>query len=316
MNIVLVALIIGNTFVSAIPMLLTGLGGMISEKSGVINIGLEGMMTIGALIGATAGYYIGNPWIAFIMGGLGGMFFALIHGIVSITFGGDQTISGIAINYLGPGVSLFLARIFFDGASQTKSIPMENKIPLLFNFDPGSSTALRVIKNIFSQYATVYIALIFVVLIYIFLYKTKWGLRLIAVGEHPKAAETLNINVWRIRYLAVLFSGFMAGLGGATMTLAVVSAFSPSVVAGQGFIALVAVIFGKWTPQGVLIGSLFFGFAQAISVFIGGTSIGIPSQIIAMIPYIATLVILILFRGRSTAPSSNGIPYLKEDIQM
>lgn len=316
MNIVLLSLIIGNTFVSAVPILLTGLGGMISEKSGVTNIGLEGMMTIGAAVGAIAGYYIGNPWIALLLAGLGGMLFALLHGIISITFGGDQIISGIAINYLGPGLALFLARLFFDGASQTKSIPMENKIPLLFNFDAGNSVFLKVIKNIFSQYATVYIAFGVVILLYVFLYKTKWGLRLIAVGEHPKAAETLNINVWRIRYCAVLFSGFMAGIGGATMTLAIVSSFDPAIVAGQGFIALVTVIFGKWTPHGVLLGSLFFGFAQALAVFIGGTNLPVPSQLVAMIPYIATLMILIIFGGKSNAPSSNGLPYLKENISL
>lgn len=308
MNLVMLALIIGNTFSNAAPVLFAGLGGMISEKSGVVNIGLEGMMTIGALVGATVGYKLGNPWLAFLAGGLAGAFFGLIHAFVSISLGGDQTISGIALNTLGPGLSLFLARLFFDGASQTPSIPLENKIPRLFR-----GTSNQAILNIFGQYATVYIALIMVALLYLFLYKTKWGLRVIAVGEHPKAAETLNISVKKVRYWSVIFSGFMAGLGGASMSLAVVSSFSQSLIAGQGYIALVTVIFGNWKPQGVLIGSLFFGLAQSIATYLGGSTINIPIEFISMIPYVATLLILIIFQRRSKAPKASGKPYLTID---
>ncbi|MSS78133.1 ABC transporter permease [Anaerococcus sp. AGMB00486] len=311
LNLTVLGLIIGNTLSNATPVLFTGLGGMISEKSGVVNIGLEGMMTIGALIGATVGYYTKNPWIGFLAGGLAGMFFGLIHAIVSVTFAGDQTISGIAINTLAPGLALFLSRIFFDGATQTPSIALENKIPRLFD---GLITN-QALKNIFSQYATVYIVLVFVILIYIFLNKTKWGLRLVAVGEHPKAAETLDISVGRIRYLAVMFSGFMAGLGGASMSLAVVSVFSPTLIAGQGYIALVCVIFGNWRPQGVLVGSLFFGLTQAIATYLTGTAITIPMEFISMIPYISILVFLMIFNKKSHAPSASGKPYLTEDIQ-
>ena len=310
LNLTVLGLIIGNTLSNATPVLLTGLGGMISEKSGVVNIGLEGMMTIGALVAATVGYYVGNPWLGFFAGGLAGMFFGLIHAVVSVSFGGDQTISGIAINTLAPGLALFLARLFFDGATQTPSIALENKIPRLFN---GLITN-QALKNIFSQYATVYIALISVILLYVFLYKTKWGLRLIAVGEHPKAAETLDISVRKIRYLAVMFSGFMGGLGGASMSLAVVSVFSPTLIAGQGYIALVCVIFGNWKPQGVLVGSLFFGLTQAIATYLTGTSIQLPMEFISMIPYISILIFLILFNKKSNAPKASGKPYLTEDI--
>lgn len=308
MNWIMLSLILGNTLSNAAPVLMAGLGGMMSEKSGVVNIGLEGMMTIGALVAAVVGYYGGNPWLAFLAGGLAGAFFGLIHAVVSVSYGGDQTISGIAINTLAPGLALFLSRLFFDGATQTPSIPLENKIPRLFR---GSDN--QAILNIFGQYATVYIALIMVILIYLFLYKTKWGLRVIAVGEHPKAAETLNISVTKTRYLSVIFSGFMAGLGGASMALAVVSSFSQSLIAGQGYIALVTVIFGNWKPQGVLVGSLFFGLAQAIATYLGGSSIALPIEFISMIPYIATLLILIIFQRRSKAPKAAGKPYLTVD---
>ncbi len=310
-NLTILALIIGNTFSNAAPVLLTGLGGMMSEKSGVVNIGLEGMMTIGALTGAVLGYYVGNPWIAFLGGGLAGAFFGLIHAFVSVSLAGDQTISGIAINTLAPGLALFLSRLFFSGATQTPSIPLENKIPRLFR---GISSS-QVFDNIFGQYATVYLSLIMVVVLYVVLYKTKIGLRVIAVGEHPKASESLNINVVKVRYLSVIFSGFMGGLGGASMSLAVVSSFSPTLIAGQGYIALVTVIFGNWKPQGVLVGSLFFGLAQAIATYLGSTSIGIPIEFISMIPYIATLLILIIFKGRSYAPKASGKPYFTvEDV--
>ncbi|KWZ78783.1 ABC transporter permease [Anaerococcus tetradius] len=310
-NMTILALIIGNTFSNAAPVLLTGLGGMISEKSGVVNIGLEGMMTIGALTGAVAGYYLGNPWLAFIAGGLAGAIFGLIHAFVSVTLAGDQTISGIAINTLAPGLALFLSRLIFQGATQTPSIPLENKIPRLFR----SISDSQVFNNIFGQYATVYLSLIMVVVLYFVLYKTKLGLRIIAVGEHPKAAETLNINVSRVRYLCVIFSGFMGGLGGASMSLAVVSSFSPTLIAGQGYIALVTVIFGNWKPQGVVLGSLFFGLAQAIATYLGSKNIAIPIEFISMIPYIATLLILIIFKGRSYAPKASGKPYLTlEDV--
>lgn len=310
LNLTMLALIIGNTFSNAAPVLFTGLGGMISEKSGVVNIGLEGMMTIGALIGASVGYYVGNPWFALLCGGLAGMLFGLIHAVVSVTFAGDQTISGIAINTLAPGLSLFLARLFFAGATQTPSIPLENKIPRLFR----SILPSQALINIFGQYATVYLSLIMVVVIYVFLYKTKWGLRLIAVGEHPEAAETLNINVKLTRYLAVMFSGFMGGIGGASMSLAVVSAFSPTLIAGQGYIALVTVIFGNWKPQGVVVGALFFGLAQSIATYLGGASIALPIEFISMIPYVATLLILIIFNRKSNAPKASGKVYLKEEI--
>ncbi len=308
MNWVMLSLILGNTFSNAAPVLMTGLGGMMSEKSGVINIGLEGMMTIGALVGAIIGYYLGNPWLAFLAGGLAGAFFGLIHAFISVSLGGDQTISGIAINTLGPGLALFLSRMFFEGATQTPSIPLENKIPRLFR---GSSN--QVLVNLLGQYATVYIALIMVFILYLFLYKTKWGLRVIAVGEHPKAAETLNISVTKTRYWSVIFSGFMAGLGGASMALAVVSSFSQSLIAGQGYIALVTVIFGNWKPQGILLGSLFFGLAQSIATYLGGTTVNIPIEFISMIPYIATLLILIIFQKKSKAPKASGKPYLTID---
>ena len=301
--------ILGTTLMYSTPLIYTALGGVISENSGVVNIGLEGMMTIGALIGATVGFYSGNPWLAFFMAGLSGGILALFHAIASVTFGADQVISGIAMNFLGPGLALFLSRIFFEGATMTKPISLENKMPRPLN---GLFPRNSFFDQILNQYSTVYIAFILVFIIWYLLYKTKLGLRIRAVGEHPKAADTLGVNVFRIRYLCIILSGVFAGFGGASMSLAIVSSFRPTLVSGQGFIALAAMIFGKWKPQGAMWGCLLFGAAQGLVVYLGGTNIEISSQLLAMLPYIITLVILMGFVGEARGPAANGVPYEKD----
>ena len=303
-----IALFISDTLLFATPLLFTALGGMFTEKAGVTNIGLEGMMTIGAFAGATVGYFTKSALLGFIAGGIAAALVALIHAIVCITFGADQVVSGIAINFIGPGVSLFICSLLFEGAKQT--IPVadgEGKMIKIFD----NLTGIQFIDKILGQYITTYIALGLVALISIYLYKTKFGLRLIAVGEHPKAAETLNVNVYLYRYFAVVISGLLAGFGGATMSLATVSNFSQSLISGHGFIALVAVIFGKWKPYGVLGACLFFGAAQELAILLPGLNINIPESILPMVPYISTLLVLIFFVGKSKGPSSAGVPYIK-----
>lgn len=308
MSLLKIALFISDTLLFATPLLFTALGGMFTEKAGVTNIGLEGMMTIGAFAGAAVGYFTKSALLGFLVGGIAASLVALIHAIVSITFGADQVVSGIAINFIGPGVALFICSLLFDGAKQT--IPVaEGEGKMLKIFD--NLTGVDFIDKILGQYVTTYIALGLVVLISIYLYKTKFGLRLIAVGEHPKAAETLNVNVYLYRYFAVIISGLLAGFGGATMSLATVSNFSQSLVSGHGFIALVAVIFGKWKPYGVLGACLFFGAAQELAILLPGLNINIPEPILPMVPYISTLLVLIFFVGKSKGPSSAGVPYIK-----
>lgn len=308
MSLLKIALFISDTLLFATPLLFTALGGMFTEKAGVTNIGLEGMMTIGAFAGAAVGYFTKSALLGFLAGGIAASLVALIHAIVSITFGADQVVSGIAINFIGPGVALFICSLLFDGAKQT--IPVaEGEGKMLKIFD--NLTGVDFIDKILGQYVTTYIALGLVVLISVYLYKTKFGLRLIAVGEHPKAAETLNVNVYLYRYFAVIISGLLAGFGGATMSLATVSNFSQSLVSGHGFIALVAVIFGKWKPYGVLGACLFFGAAQELAILLPSLNINIPESILPMVPYISTLLVLIFFVGKSKGPSSAGVPYIK-----
>lgn len=308
MSLLKIALFISDTLLFATPLLFTALGGIFTEKAGVTNIGLEGMMTIGAFAGAAVGYFTKSALFGFLAGGVAASLVALIHAVVSITFGADQVVSGIAINFIGPGVSLFICSLLFDGAKQT--IPVaEGEGKMIKIFD--NLTGVDFIDKVLGQYVTTYVALGLVILISIYLYKTKFGLRLIAVGEHPKAAETLNVNVYLYRYFAVIISGLLAGFGGATMSLATVSNFSQSLVSGHGFIALVAVIFGKWKPYGVLGACLFFGAAQELAILLPSLNINIPESILPMVPYISTLLVLIFFVGKSKGPSSAGVPYIK-----
>lgn len=300
LNSILVA--IGITLMYSTPLALAGQGSVISEVSGVVNIGIEGMMTIGAFFGAFIGQRTGNPWLGFLCGGLAGAFFGLIHAFASVTCKADQTVTGIAMNLVGPGAALFLCRLFYNGATQSQPVP--HKLPTLFpgNFLKGAAANLNV------SWATIIALLVAIAMWYVF-YHTTWGLHIRAVGEHPAAADTLGINVYKVRYLSVIVSGFLAGLGGASMTLNVVSQFSPTAISGQGFIAIAAVIFGKWTPHGGYLACLLFGFFTALTVLMGDKVI--PVEIVSMLPYIATIIVLILFVGRATAPKANGVPYEK-----
>ena len=270
------------------------------------NIGIEGMMTIGAFVATAVGYFTGSPWLGFLIGGLAGAAMAVLHAVASIHLQGNQTISGVAINFIGLGLALFLSRLFFDGATQTQPVPKKlPKILSLLGMDTSNLTINAINIDI-----TVPLAILLTVAMWFFLYKTKWGLRVLACGEHPAAADSLGVNIYVIRYVCCILSGLLAGFGGAAMTLAVVSNFSPTVISGHGFIALAAVIFGKWTPQGALRACLLFGFAQAMVVMLGGMDY-IPSQLLAMLPYVLTMVVLVLFVGRSEAPKANGVPYRK-----
>lgn len=286
------------------PLIFGALGGVLSERAGVVNIGIEGMMVMGAFAGAAVGYNTANPWMGFLVAGIAGGLIALLHAISAITFKADQTISGIAINLIGPGLALFLCRLFFEGAAMTPPVP--KKLPKIF----GENVSNSVLKSL-NVDVTVIIALVLTVVLWFVLYKTKWGLHIRAVGEKPAAADTMGINVFKVRYISVIISGILAGFGGAAMTLAIIPQFTQTAISGQGFIALAAVIFGKWTPHGAYGACLLFGFSQALTVMLGGGSFAIPSEILAMLPYILTIIVLILFVGKSVAPKADGVPYEK-----
>lgn len=300
-------ILINATLIATPPLLLAALGSCFSERSGVINIGIEGMMTIGAFTGAVVAHFTGNGWIGFLCGGLAGAVLALLHAFICIQLQADQTIAGTAIDFLGPGLALFICKAMFDNSSETPSLAPSEKLPKLFDgvFESGSFG-----YNVLNVYAVAYLVFVFAIICWFVFYKTKFGAHLRACGEHPQACESLGINVYGVRYACVIISGFMAGLGGAFATLATVSHFRPTVIVGQGFIAIAAVIFGKFSPGGTTLACLLFGLCSGIkSLASMGNSVS--PNLISMIPYIVTILTLVLFVGRAKAPAANGKIFTK-----
>jgi simple sugar transport system permease protein len=300
-------LLINAMLISTPPLLLAGLGSCFSERSGVVNIGIEGMMTLGAFVGAAVAYFTGNGWFGFLCGGLAGALLGLIHALVCVSMHADQTIAGTAINFIGPGFAIFLCKAVFENSSDSPALDTAAKLPKMFvGVFPAGSFGY----NVISTYPVAYLSFVLVLLCWFVFFKTRFGMRLRAAGEHPEACETLGINVYVVRYICVILSGFLSGLGGAFVTLATVSQFRPAVIVGQGFIAIAAVIFGKFTPQGTLVGCLIFGFCNGIKSLLGGSNIVSPN-ILSMIPYVVTLLTLIFFVGAGHVPAANGKPFVR-----
>ena len=236
----------------------------------------------------------------------------IIHAVVCVSLHADQTIAGTAINFIGPGFAIFLCKAIFENSSDSPALDMMAKLPKMFTNDKGVSIfpAGSFQYNVISTYSVAYLSFLVVALIWFVFYKTRFGMRLRAAGEHPEACETLGINVYAVRYVCVILSGFLSGLGGAFVTLATVSQFRPAVIVGQGFIAIAAVIFGKFSPGGAFVGCLLFGFCNGVKSLLGGSNL-ISPNLLSMIPYIVTLLTLIFFVGAGHVPSANGKPFVR-----
>ena len=302
-----IGLLISSTLVYATPLIIAGMGSIMSEISGVVNIGIEGQMTAGAFACAAVASMTGSPWAGLLAGALAGAFFGLLHGLASITFKADQTISGIAINLLAPGMAIFFCKALFDGSTQTKPVDLLNKLPIMLGgIFPEGSFLSYALKN----YASAYACLILAFIIWFLLFKTRLGLRIRAVGEHPRAAATLGVSVFGVRYFCVLLSGVLAALGGAVIPLSTVSYFFPAIISGQGFIAIAAVIFGKYKPLNTVLACMLFGFCKSLSLSMGNPKFGLSVSVhlLSLIPYVITLLVL-LFIGRSYAPAASGKIY-------
>ncbi|APC48570.1 ABC transporter permease [Virgibacillus halodenitrificans] len=297
------------------PLIFTALGGVFSERSGVVNIGLEGLMVMGAFVGIVFNLTFADvfgswtPWVSIIVATFIGAIFSIIHAVASVSFRANQVVSGVAINMLALGIGVYLTKQWY-GKGQTDMVSepfFRTDIPILAD--------IPIIGPIFFQgiYVTSYIAIIFAFIAWYVLYRTPFGLRLRAVGEHPMAADTNGINVYRMRYIAVILSGALGGLGGSVFALTIVSNFSHSTIVGQGFMALAAVIFGKWHPLGAMGAALFFGLAQSLSVVSGGIPVlqDVPQVFLLIAPYVLTILALAGFIGRAEAPRANGEPYIK-----
>ncbi|OEH94146.1 ABC transporter permease [Bacillus solimangrovi] len=299
----------------ASPLIFTALGGVFSERSGVVNIGLEGLMLMGAFVGIVGtltlqdSLSIAAPWVAILIAGVIGGLFAVLHAVASITLRADQVVSGVAINFLAAGLTVFLIKKIY-GKGQTDFIDER-----IYKMDIPFLSDIPIIGPLFfsSAYLTSYIAILFAFVVWFVIYKTPFGLRLRAVGEHPMAADTMGINVKRMRYTGVILSGVLAGIGGAVYATSISGNFSHGTISGQGFMALAAMIFGKWHPLGALGAALFFGLAQSISIT--GEQLpllqDIPKVYLTIAPYVLTILALAGFVGRADAPKAIGKPYEK-----
>jgi simple sugar transport system permease protein len=290
MNDVLTFSILYSTVRLATPLLLAAIGGLFSERSGVINIALEGLMLAGAFTGAAVTHYSGSPWLGLLAGMGAGAFIALIHAVACIQFDANQVVSGTALNILMLGIPTLLSGALFGTTGSTPQVPRTNLIPN----------------------APIVIAFALVPVTWYVLYRTPFGLRLRAAGENPEAADTAGVSVARLRYMCVLLSGVLAAIGGAYLSIGQSSLFTRNMTAGRGYIALAALIFGKWRPVQTMLACLLFGFAEAASIQMQGVIPHVRVEYIQIIPYVLTMIVLAGFIGASRAPRALGRPYEKE----
>jgi len=287
----------------ATPLILAALGGMFSERSGVVNIGLEGIILSGAFASILATDLTGDPWAGVAAGVAAGLVVSLVHAVVSVTFRADQIVSGVAINLFAMGATQFGTWLVWGSSANSPTVAAMSHWALPASWGGWAEAVNRVIGH---YPPLVYLALLLVVVAHVVLFFTPFGLRLRATGEHPEAADTLGISVHRMRYAGVLLSGVLAGLGGAFLALNT-HQFVKNMSAGRGYIALAAMIFGKWTPGGALAACLLFGYAEAVQMGLQGR--GVPSQFVQMIPYVLTMLALVSVIGRARPPAAVGKPY-------
>ncbi|MDR2258227.1 MAG: ABC transporter permease [Treponema sp.] len=288
-----------STFMIVSPILIAATGGMICERSGVVNIALEGLMAIGAMTAATAHFFLESSIgfsvpLALLLAAVMGCLFSLIHAYASITLRADQVISGTGINLLANGITVFFCQLFF-------------RMDRSQNYRMGMKSWFGGI------YPTVYLALLILAVSWFMLYKRPWGLRLRACGEHPQALASAGVNVLNIRYMAVLLSGALAGLAGGCIVLTQDIQYTMTTINGKGFIALAAVSFGRWLPLGILGSSFLFGVSSALAVNITNIALlqFLPSEFFNALPYFITLITLVIFSGKDYAPRASGQPYDK-----
>ena len=293
------------TIVAATPLALAAMGGVMSERSGVVNIALEGIMLTSAFVGYVVALFTHNLWLGILGAVIAGMAIASIHAVLSIEFMVDQIVSGTVINILAVGITGVFYRNFIQNAT-TRSPGI---LPVWQI--PGLSQIPVIGPILFQHQAVTYSMLILVLAVHLVLFHTVWGLRTRACGEHPLAAETAGISVYLVRYVNVIASGALGGLGGAYFTIQQIGTFLPNMTGGRGFIALAAMIFGKWTPVGAFLASLLFAGSDALSARFQLYGVNIPFQIVSMLPYVLTIIVVAGVMGRAVAPAADGRPYKK-----
>lgn len=299
-NDVVTIAVLARTIRESTPLILGALCGLLGERSGVVNIGIEGQMLIAAFIAFLANVYTGNLVLAIIIGALAGAVLGAFLAFMAVTLKMDQIIGGTIINILAVGLTgyFYVAGLTTRGKLQPISLGPLADIPLIG-------------PVLFKNPPITYLAIILVFVVHYVLFYTRWGLRTRAVGEHPSAADTVGINVYKVRYINVILGGAIAGLGGAYLTLEGVGSFERMMTNGRGFLALAILIFGKWTPFGAWGAALLFGFTYALQTQLQFWGVNLPPQFIGSMPYILTILVLAGFVGRSRAPAASGVPYEK-----
>jgi ABC-type uncharacterized transport system permease subunit len=296
-----------GTLQLALPLILGALAGVLGERSGVVNVAIEGQFLMGAFAGALVGTMAGSIWAGLVSAAVGGVIIAAILAVLSIRYLVDQTVVGMVLNLFALGITGFLYERLMQPDAQTYNQPPQMPEWRI----PGLADIPVIGPVLFEANLLVWLALGLVVLIHFGLSRTRWGLRTRAVGEHPTAADTVGIRVRGLRYLNVLLGGVVAGIGGAYFTLVATGSFTKNMTAGAGFIALAALIFGRYSPFGAFGAALFFGFAQKLATYLGAIESPVPSQFLNMLPYLATLIAVAGLVGRVRAPAADGIPYVK-----
>lgn len=320
-----IILILDATLRNATPLIFAALAGMFSERSGIVNIALEGKILISAFAGASAAYYTGSPWMGLLAGIMASVVFAQLHAFATVTHNGDHVVSGLAINILAAGLTAAVGNYWFSQGGNTPNLVSRAEElnarfePIVFPFADALAD-VPIIGGIYSEllsghYILVYLAFLAVPLCWFVLFRTRFGLRLRATGENPQAVDTAGISVTQVRYLALLVCGVLAGFAGVYLAVALTAQFSPNMSAGKGYMALAALIFGKWRPKTTMMACLLFGALQAIADRSQGAIIfgfEVPVQLVEALPYILTVVLLGGFIGRAVAPKAIGKPYVKE----
>jgi general nucleoside transport system permease protein len=300
--------LIDSSLLRSVPLTLGALSGVLCERSGVINVAIEGQFLMAAFAGALVGSATGSLWLGLVAGVLVGGLLGAVLAVLSIRYQVDQIVAGVVLNLFALGLTGFLTDRVLVPNQQTLNTPNV--------FDPIQIPLLSKIPVIgpvlFDQNIFVYLMFVLLAVIHVALFRTRWGLRVRAVGEHPRAADTVGIRVLAVRYRNVILGGMTAGLGGAYFTLGSVGSFSKDMTSGRGFIALAAMIFGHWSPIGAFAAALLFGFADALQSILAVLNVQIPSQFLLMAPYIATILAVAGLVGRVRPPAADGQPYIKQ----
>jgi ABC-type uncharacterized transport system permease subunit len=290
----------------ATPLLLAALGESISERAGVLNVGIEGLMALGALSGFVVAYWTGNPWLGFLAALFVGALAGLMFGVMTVLWGSDQVATGIVMNLFCLGIASVVYKSLFAGASAIPTVQTLRTYRV-----PGLSDIDYIGRVFFAHTPIVYIAFLLVPLVWLLMQRSVWGLNVRAVGENPAAADTAGIDVWSVRLVAVAVGGAFAGVAGATLSIAQLGSYLDNMTAGRGFVALAVVVFGGWNPWRIAGACLIFGGAEALQLRMQASGVPVPTAFLVAIPYVLTILVIVIFAGKAAYPAAINVPYLR-----